>query len=370
MKKYTTLFPECERVHLKKDVGMLQYSLGKHCNYETELLSYENESFSADDIEKFNIITIRKKHGDIIDFAVYLFKYGRKIDILNLYHITSRRNVFWIIVYKFINPRGHIHLKLDADYRMLDIIDVHPKGLIKKLKLYILRNKVDLYTAESQHIRKILEDRWELDIKLLPNGVYREIPISPAQTSQKENYFLTVGRLGTEQKATGDLLDAYKLIKDKTEWMLYLVGPIENSFHEHIKLFLDENPDLKKRIVIKGNISDSSILTELYIGAKVFVLPSKWESFALVLMEALECGDYLIMSDRVPSADDISNNGKYASVVPFHDIEKLSEEMLASTKLSVSDNGLKEMYDWIQDNFSWKSIVIRLDEYLSELATG
>ena len=365
-KRYVTIFPECEEVHLKKDVGMLPYSLGKYCNYEFSIVCYEG-LFDEKNIEKFHIKQIPKKRNDVLDFGMYILKYGRQIDILNLYHISSRRNVFWIFVYKLVNPKGKIHVKLDADYRMVELVDMDPKSFKGKVKAHILRNKVDLYTVESKRMRELLENKWKLKMKVIPNGIFREREIDAPKSEEKENLFLTVGRLGTEQKATQDLLEAYVLIKDKTNWKLWLVGTMEKTFVRYLENYFVKNPELRKRIIVEGNVSDNNRLTEIYKRAKVFILPSKWESFGLVLMEALECGEYLIVSDQIPSIDDIGKSGEYASVVKYNDVEELANEMLAVTQKDVTDRELQERNKWIRNNFTWRVIVRKLDKYLNEL---
>ena len=365
--RYVTIFPECEPVHLKKDVGMLPYALGKYCEYDYSIVCYDNVAFEKKDIEKFNIITIPPKISDTVDFLKYIFLHATEIDVLNLYHITSRRNIFWILAYKLANPNGIVHMKLDADYRMIKIFDANSRQMKSKIKMKILKNSVDLYTVESKKMQNILEKNWNLKIKVLPNGIYREEEITPASVEEKQNVFFTVGRLGTEQKATEDILTAFETIKNKTDWKLILAGNIEEKFYDYFDKYFQRNPDLINRVIFTGNISDPDTLTKLYKEAKIFLLPSKWESFALVLLEALECGDYLIVSDQVPSVDDIGKNEKYATIVPVGDICTLSEVMLRCTNEHSSDKEMHEMYRWIHENFTWKSIVTRLDIYIKEI---
>lgn len=364
--RYVTIFPECEPVHLKKDVGMLPYALGKYCGYSYSIVCREH-AFSKDEISKFHLIIIPQKKSEVISFAKYIFMHAKEIDILNLYHITSKRNIFWIIAYKLANPRGKIHLKLDADYRMINLIDAQPKSWKGKIKRKILKDMVDLYTVESETMRDVLEKKWKLQMKVIPNGIYRENGIMPAKDDDKRNIFLTVGRLGTEQKATEDILSAFEIIKAKTDWKLVLVGSIEDVFKDYIDEYFWKNPDLIDRVIFTGNISDSGSLTKLYKEAKVFVLPSKWESYALVLMEALECGDYLIVSDQIPSIADIGKNGKFAETVPVGDVCALAEMMLKCTDKNLSDEEMREMYCWIHTNFTWKPIVKRLDSFIKEI---
>lgn len=365
--KYVTIFPECEPVHLKKDVGMLPYALGRYCGYEYSIICYDNDKFSNEDIEKFHLTTISKKHNDMIDFAKYIYIHAKKIDVLNLYHITSRRNILWILVYKLANPKGKIHLKLDADYRMVDLIDFNPKRLKGKIKRYILKEKVDLYTVESETMKNILEEKWKIEMKIIPNGIYRENEISPAKSEDKQKIFLTVGRLGTEQKATEDILTAFEKIKDETNWNLILAGNVEDKFKKYIENYFKVNPELKNRVRFTGNISNPDVLTQLYKKASVFVLPSRWESFAIVLLEALECGEQLIVSDQVPSANDIGNKGKYLEIVPVGNVDALAKKMLNCSKRTTNDKEMYEMYYWIHDNFTWKPIAKNLDIYIKTM---
>ena len=366
-KKYVTIFPECEYVHLKKDVGMLPYSLGKYCGYEYSLVCYENESFTKQDIEKFHLKCIKKEKNDILDFAIYILKNGKQIDILNLYHISSRRNVLWIFLYKLVNPRGKVHMKLYADYRMLALVNMYPKSLRGKIKTSILRKQVDLYTVESKRMQTVLTNKWNINIKIIPNGIYSDKSMIPTKISEKKNVFLTVGRLGTEQKATENLLQAFECIKDKMDWELWLVGSIEENFNKYIENYYIQNPDLKNRVFFKGNISDAQRLNKIYKQAKIFVLPSKWEGFPITLIEALEQGEYLIVSDQVPATDDIGKNGEYAEVVQYGNIYNLAETMLKAVNCECTEKILEERYKWIRDNFTWQPIVEKLDQYLKQL---
>lgn len=367
MKKFITIFPECEKVHLKKDVGMLPYSLSMYTDYSCGIVTYKKNEFTTDDIHKYNIVQIQKKKNDTIDFFDFILHNGKSISVLNLYHITSRRNLWWILAYRIVNPKGKVYIKLDADYRMIDMVDMHPRTLKRKIKKFTLTKMVDLYTVESIKMYRILKTKWGINLRILPNGVFREHRIPPAVTDRKENIFLTVGRLGTEQKATEDLLEAFRRIKDKTDWRLVLVGTVDEKFERIKDRYFAENQDLIDRVVFTGPIEDETALTNIYMKAKVFVLPSKWESFGLVLLEAVECGDYLVLSDQIPSSEDVGRDGKYATVVSYHDILALSEAMLVSTKRNINDEELSEMNNWIYDKFSWRTIVKKLDYYLKDI---
>lgn len=366
-KTYVTIFPELLPVHLKKDVGMLPYSMEKYENYHSFIVCYKNDEFTKSLEEKYNIKYINRKKDDIRDFAVFLWKYGKKIDVLNLYHITSPRNALWIFVYKSVNPKGKVYIKLDADYRMLDIFNPSSKTIMGKVKLWVFRKKVDLYTVESKVLENVIEEKWNIKTEYLPNGVYSEEIAKPLSIEEKKNVFLTVGRLGTEQKATEDLVEGFIKIRKKTDWELWLVGSVEDNFVKFMEEKVKRYPELKYRIRLFGSINDYNTLNKIYRESKVFILPSKWEGFGLVILEALECGNYLILSDQIPVANEISNNGKYAKIIPYHNIDMLSWAMFETTKMRLSNDDLNSRKKWVEENYTWKNIVKKLSKYLDEL---
>ena len=361
---YVTVFPECCSIHLKKDVGMLPYSLEKYQGYQSAIICYDNGDISPEEQKKYHVTFICKTKGEHRDFGTYLLRHARQIDVLNLYHITSRRNLPWILMYKLGNPKGKVHIKLDADMRMVELVDMHPTGLKGKLKSWILRNLVDLYTVETTQMQQVLENAWGLPMELMPNGLFLDDENHLQGFPEAQNVFLTVGRLGTEQKATEILLEAYRLIADQTDWQLWLAGPVEPDFEAHIQAFFENNPDLTTRVKFLGNIADPKQLAEIYGQAKVFVLPSRWEGSPLVLPEALERGEYLVVSEQVPSVSDVGANGKYCSVVPADNIQALADAMLKSVNIPCDDQIRKERSEWVLDNFTWEQIVKTLDSYL------
>lgn len=364
--RYVTFFPRCEPVHLKKDVGMIPYSLGKYKKYDYKIVCYQNDDFTNEEISRFHIDFV-KKNKHIGNFIKYLLVHGKKIDVLNIYHITSVENIFLILAYKYINPKGKVHLKLDADYRMVDLIDMNPKSIVGKIKLSIFKNKVDLYTIESNKMKSILIKTWNLEMTVIPNGIFRENNIKPVLVEEKKKVFLTVGRLGTEQKATEDLLEAFSIIAKKIDWNLWLVGSIEASFDYYLKKYFVSNPHLKNRVKIWGEINNEEELTRIYRQASVFVLPSKYEGFPIVLMEALECGEYLILSDKIPSSDDVGRNGLYASIIPFHQVNILADKMLESVSRDITNEILQERNEWVMKNYTWKTIINKLDDKIKNL---
>ncbi|MBW9204108.1 glycosyltransferase [Bacteroidales bacterium SW292] len=141
--------------------------------------------------------------------------------------------------------------------------------------------------------------------------------------AEKENLMITVGRLGTPQKNTDMFLRALSQI-DLKDWKVALIGPVEESFQPVIDSFFNDNPDKAKNVIFTGAIYEKQKLWEYYNRAKVFVLTSRWESYALVLNEAKRFRNYLLSTD-VGAYRDLSENGKYGTSIPINDDKRLGE---------------------------------------------
>lgn len=364
-KNFVTIFPELLPVHLKKDVGMIPYSLRKYETYNSKIICYRNDELSYEMIENYNIECIEKNRNDSFDFSKYLYRDAKNIDILNLYHITSRRNIFWIVVYLLRNPKGKVYLKLDADFRMLNEFEMYPMKIKAGIKNFLLRKCVHLYTAESILMSDLISKKWRIDVKFLPDGFTGVSEI--CNSLDKRAFFLTVGRLGTEQKATDILLQAYAKIAHATEYDLILIGEIDKGFYSFIEDFFKENPGLRQRVIFLGNIDDIDSLNEYYKKASVFILPSRWESFGIAALEALSYGDYLILSDKIPPAKELTNNQEYGTTVDISDIDQLATAMLNASQCDLTTELINKMQIFAKRNFSWEVISEQLNEYLSVL---
>lgn len=80
-------------------------------------------------------------------------------------------------------------------------------------------------------------------------------------------------------------------------------------------------------IVFAGFLNQSEIV-RAYVAADVLVLPSRSETWGLVVNEAMACGLPAIVSDTVGCADDLIVAGETGSVFPAGDVAALSGRMI------------------------------------------
>lgn len=356
MKTFVTLFERTNNEILLKDVGMIPFFINKHEDFQASLATckIDEEYFYIDKYLKgFKVEFIPYTFkNEWLNGVVYLLKHSAQIDILNLYHLKLKTFIDYL-VYKFINKNGKVYLKLDIDYRALKKNDGFIKTAIYK---YFLKH-TDYCSAESSHIVDQVEKKYGIRVRHVSNGYYN---FECHNNINKENIFLTVGRLGTEQKATELLLDAFAKSASVHDWKLFLVGTIENGFNTYIQNYYENNPELKSRVVFTGAISSKKELQVYYDKAKVFVLPSKWESFGLVLLEALSAGCYLIGSDKIPAIPDLIENTNYGQIFEFGSSEKLTQALIKTAKQEYSDVHIAEEINYAEKNYRWDKIIDNL----------
>ncbi len=236
----------------------------------------------------------------------------------------------------------------------------------KKIFLQLLIKKIDLISCETKEcfdeIRENGLCNFDISDKLayIPNGFDEdyliENNIKVKKFEEKENIMITVGRIGAEQKNNEMLLKVIDKMELK-DWKIYIIGSYTKEFKEYCDDFIKNDPDKKDKVILVGNIEDKNLLYDYYNRAKVFLLTSRWEGFAIVYPEALRLGNYIITTD-VGGAKDITNNGEIGVVTEIENEEQYKKEIL---KVINKEINLKDKYNqslkWSEEKFLWNNIV-------------
>jgi glycosyltransferase involved in cell wall biosynthesis len=178
---------------------------------------------------------------------------------------------------------------------------------------------------------------------------------------------LTVARLGTPQKRTDLLLEAFAIFSvENPEWKLRLVGSMEPDFERYFHDFLKKNSNLRNRIDYVGLIYDREQLACEYERAKIFTLCSDWESFGIVQVEAMSKGCALLCSD-FKSAVNIIDDGNFGYYFRRGDINDYAVKM---HKLARNEKLMEDISERIQvyakDNFSWNNTIKPIIDFINE----
>ena len=316
---YCMVFPNYRDFHFFKDPGQIPYRFSK-LGYNASIICYgESEDFAITG-KYLKVVGIpdryitRKFNSGIVR---YLIRNAKKIDILHTFHY-SWSSLLFTFVYKTFNRKGFAYLKLDhcafartgpdkiGDIQNPLIIKGSSgiKGSIKsRIAERFFTGKVDLWSIEDEYSRELLEASYGfLRGKLITvyNGHTSDLQGSEGgcRSVHKEDIIMTAGRLGTLQKATEMLLDAFKSIALFTGYDLHLAGTVEPGFQAHIDRFLHDNPSLNKRVFFHGPLNRDE-LRILYCRSRIFCLPSKFEGMAVVFPEAMSYGNAIVTTEDV-----------------------------------------------------------------------
>ena len=365
MKRFVLLYPEVENSSLVKDAGMIPFTLQKECGYEASIACYEKEHFSYldNELKGLNIWKIQDKfHNALLDGLFFLKKNAREIDVLQLFH-PIKRNVLWILCYLHNNPDGKVYLKLDADDRIITSVKgkSDPFHKIKKRMIGWLLTYPDYVTVETDNMSKKIEEFYGVRIPVMFNGFQDPDPEWTYREEQKEQILLTVARNGSYQKATDVLLQAYMEAEIPTGWKLRLVGSMEPEFEKKFLAYQSEFEKQGKQLEYVGEIADRSELFEEYQKADIFLLPSRFESFGIVLPEALSRGAYLITTDTVPSAEKLIPTATFGQIVKVDDVQELVHAIeLGIASINTIHVEGQTKVDYAREFFTWEKIVKKL----------
>jgi glycosyltransferase involved in cell wall biosynthesis len=165
---------------------------------------------------------------------------------------------------------------------------------------------------------------------------------------------LAAGRL-TRQKDFGTLIKAFSLIRSRVPGVkLIILGEGEELF----KLL-----KLVKELKIETSVQFLGFQENpfAFMGhASLFVLSSRWEGFANVLVEAMACGTPVVSTDCPSGPSEILEAGKYGRLVPVGNPEALADAIF----LELKDPHNKQLLMQRAEDFSIENI---LPQYIESM---
>ena len=159
-------------------------------------------------------------------------------------------------------------------------------------------------------------------VRIIPAGVdldlFKPVDREDARRSlgiQESNVLLSVGRI-EPLKGLEILVRAMALLSDLEDSRLVIVGgkPQEDDELKRLKSIAAEL-GVETRTTFTGTVQQTE-LPAYYSAADVFVLPSYYESFGLVALEAMACGTPVIAS-RVGGPGSFITSGETGYLVPW-----------------------------------------------------
>jgi glycosyltransferase involved in cell wall biosynthesis len=208
-------------------------------------------------------------------------------------------------------------------------------------------------------------------IAIVPPG-YTPLPSPPAGPAPFSDAFkipgpfvLFVGRLASN-KGLLELVEAFRtLAAEDRSAHLVLVG--EDGGMRAPVMARVRADGLADRVHVVGHVNDDALLAAAYRESRLLALPSEYESFGLVLLEALSHGRPVVAS-RVGGIPEFIEDGRAGLLVPPKEVPPLASAIVrlwqdASLARQMGEYGRRE----IVPRYTWDRVVDRIDEIYREV---
>ncbi len=181
-------------------------------------------------------------------------------------------------------------------------------------------------------------------------------------------FILYVGRLASN-KGLGTLVDAFARIAPEAPGLsLVLIGDDGGAEAEVVRRV--RYHDLEGRVHRIGYLADDAMVAGALRDAAIFVLPSYYEAFGLVLLDAMAQGTPVVAT-RVGGIPEFVEDGKVGRLVPPHDDSALAEALRA---LWADPQGRAAMgrhaREVVAPRYTWDALVDRIEAIYAEVLTG
>ncbi|MBS7609836.1 glycosyltransferase family 4 protein [Candidatus Bathyarchaeota archaeon] len=288
---------------------------------------------------------------------------------------------------------AHAHeVCLDAIKYTLPPIGRDGRGFLKMASWYYFRlpireklifSTADRIIAVSNYIAQRLRECYNISLSkvaVIHNGVDVSLfrPINKEEAKERiglgdRPIVLYVGAF-TLRKGIHYLIRSFRMVVDRfKDACLMLIGGVPSWYGSSIYydiLYKEINKlDLKNSVIVKGKIPHNR-LPIYYSAADVFALPSIYEPFGKVLLEAMAC-ETPVVASNVGGIPEIVRDGESGFLVAPGDIEELYESI---SKLLSSNILVNKMGSYgrllVMKEFTWELVAMRLMNVYMELLSN
>lgn len=203
-------------------------------------------------------------------------------------------------------------------------------------------------------------------IRVIPNGIGMEdfLPERPARPEADPVTILYVGRIDLAQKGLEDLLHAMARLDRSSGVKMRLVG--EDWDGTAALRSLARGLGVDDRITWTGPVPTDALRRE-YAAADLLVLPSHFEPFGIVLLEAMAAG-LPVVATRVGGIPEVVADGRTGLLVPPRDPTALAvalDRLIGnrSLRIELGSRGRSRALD-----FAWPRLTPRFIGLFRELA--
>lgn len=197
-----------------------------------------------------------------------------------------------------------------------------------------------------------------IKIKIVPNGIEKVKYHENIIGIEKQNEIINILFIGYCGRIKGlqYLVEAMMVLKRQgiNNYYLHIVGDTKKDqmYFSEIQKFIYEN-SLNDRIKFYGPMYENN-LDRVWGKANIFILPSLWESYGLVIVEAMSRG-IPVIATNVGAIPELVTDGISGLIVPPKDSYALAEAIQKlSLDISLQNNVIAGGHRIAENSLSWE----------------
>jgi len=287
---------------------------------------------------KYNILLTTQRPTSIITYILHKLSFSRTKLVIreaasnfkSSYDDKGRIKKFFLKTLYKLSYGNAYSIIVNSEATKNDLVN---EGIIKS-------SKVNVFHIDNP-----------VDIDLIRQ---RSIEVSPIPTSHSIKTVVTIARL-VKHKNIENLIQAFEKVvyfKPTTQLIIIGDGPERQKLSE-----LAEDLNIQNNVHFTGRLSNPYPVLH---NSDLFVLPSKWEGFGMVVVEALTLGVPVIASNIDGGPRHILENGEYGILVKPDSVADLAESII----LNLGKDHDKEKFKRRAGEFN-KSVIV--EKYITAI---
>jgi len=332
---------------------------------------------SFNNLKKFHFQTVREEESGVDTLRLKgwsIFLMRGPLGIENWIKTTIK------LVDKYIKVNGipdiiHVHCGLYAGvaakllkdkYNIPYVITEHSSQVLNhkldeyhKYLIKIAYDNADSLVAVGEKLRSSMKEYTKTSIKVIPNIVNTK-NFTVLENNEDVFRFISVANLKKSKRVDLTIRAFAEEFKDKENFELYIVGSGEEL--KNLKTLALELK-VEDKVKFLGTIERKDMPMVLN-KAKVFVLPSEFETFGVSYIEALACGLPIIATKCGGPEDFFRDDLGY--MIDLNDLEALKKAMRSLSE-KINEYNREEISNYVKEKFSSELITKELIELFNEV---
>ncbi|MFQ5786347.1 MAG: glycosyltransferase family 4 protein [Thermodesulfobacteriota bacterium] len=247
------------------------------------------------------------------------------------------------------------------DFRRFNVSGSSLRRIKSTVVLRLFLRTADIVIGNSEYLRReVISEKYPEDRVFSIPPSYQKLTSATDKKKNNKNEQILLLCVGNYREIKGQkyLIEAMKIINNP-QVILYLVGSPERDYPYYLSL-KDQirRNNIENHVFFTGWLKGDE-LAQMYLSADILVLPSLYEAFGMVLLEAMSC-ELPVIASNIGGIPEIVKDGENGFLTPPSDPACLAsalQKLIKSRELrsSLGKRG-KEM---IQSFPSWEAVCLK-----------